>query len=275
MRSQECGRVNFVQVKSKQQAAWASGDFSKVASRIVWVAEQLVESADVQAGDRVLDVATGSGNAAIAAARRNAVVVGVDYVPSLLERARLRAEAEHLDVVFLTGDAEDLPVCGESFDVVTSVFGSMFAPNQYLAADELSRVCRPGGKIALASWTPTGYIGEMFEIFSRFIPPTPGLESPMLWGHADRLEELFRPNAATFVHTRRNCLFKWRSAEENLNFFRTYYGPTLRAFERLDEVTGKELSEALIDLSHRFDRNKGRGALCMEGEYLETVITKR
>ncbi len=274
MQTQQSPPADLTAVKSKQQAAWASGDFSRVASRIVWVAEQLIESADVQAGDRVLDVATGSGNAAIAAARRNAVVVGVDYVPSLLERGRVRAQAEHLEVEFMTGDAEALPVKAESFDVVTSVFGSMFAPDQQRAADEMVRVCRPGGKIALASWTPGGYIGEMFGVFSRFIPPPPGVESPMRWGDPDRLEELFDSRADGFRHTLRTCLFKWRSPEENLAFFRTYYGPTLRAFERLDEPSQRQLAEALIELSRRYDRNGGRGPVCMQGEYLETLFIR-
>ena len=274
MQTQNPPLPDLATVKSKQQAAWASGDFSKVASRIVWVAEQLIESADVQAGDRVLDVATGSGNAAIAAARRNALAVGVDYVPALLERARIRAQAEQLDIEFINGDAEALPVPDESFDVVTSVYGSMFAPDQQRAADELVRVCRPGGRIALASWTPKGYIGEMFDIFSRFIPPAPGVQSPMRWGDPGRLEDLFRSGAAKFTHTHRSCCFKWRSAEENLTFFRTYYGPTLRAFERLDDSSQRQLAEALINLSKRFDRNGGHGPVSMEGEYLETLITR-
>jgi SAM-dependent methyltransferase len=266
--------VDLEALKAKQQATWASGDFSQVASRIVWVAEQLIESADVQAGDQVLDVATGSGNAAIAAARRNADVVGIDYVPALLERGRLRAQAEHLVVAFVPGDAEALPVPTGSFDVVTSVYGAMFAPNQQRAAGELLRACRPGGKIALASWTPTGYLGEMFEIFARFIPPPPGVASPMNWGDRVRLEALFAAGAARFTHTRRVCLFKWRSPEENLGFFRTYYGPTLRAFERLTESAGRELANALLDLSRRYDLNRGRGPVSMEGEYLETLVIK-
>ncbi len=267
-------KPDLKQVKSRQQATWASGDFSRVASRIVWVAEQLVEAADVQAGDRVLDVATGSGNAAIAAARRNAIALGVDYVPALLERGRDRALVESLDVDFLEGDAESLPVETESFDVVTSVFGSMFAPDQQRAADELLRVCRPGGKIALASWTPRGYIGEMFEIFSRFLPPPSGVPSPMNWGDPSRLEHMFGYGASRFTHTRRLCLFKWRSAEENLAFFRAYYGPTLRAFERMDANTSAAFSDALIRLSRRYNRNRTESPVSIEGEYLETIIVR-
>jgi SAM-dependent methyltransferase len=267
-------QTDLAALKVKQQATWSSGDFSMVASRIVYPAEQLIESADVQAGDRVLDVATGSGNAAIAAARRNADVTGVDYVPALLERGRIRAAAEHLQVEFVTGDAEALPFPDASFDIVTSVYGAMFAPDHRKTASEMLRVCRPGGKIALASWTPTGYLGEMFQIFARFIPPPPGVQPPARWGDAEHLESIFKPGAARFNHTPRICLFKWRSPEENLDFFRTYYGPTLRAFERLDQGAQQQLATALLDLSRRYDRNRGRGPVSMEGQYLETIIHK-
>ncbi|MBL0928038.1 MAG: class I SAM-dependent methyltransferase [Phycisphaerales bacterium] len=266
---------DFAKIKATQQATWASGDFSRVASRVVFVAEQLIESADVQAGDRVLDVATGSGNAAIAAARRNASALGVDYVPELLDRARLRAQVEHLDARFEVGDAEALPVADGSFDVVTSVFGCMFAPNQQKAADELLRACRPGGTIALASWTPAGYIGEMFRIFGRFLPPAAGLQPPSRWGDPKHLGAMLGRGAASMTHTRRICLFKWRSVEENLEFFRTYYGPTLRAFERLDAARGAELAGAILDLSRRFNRNPPNGPVSMEGEYLETIIVRK
>ena len=173
---------DFAAVKSRQRSVWASGDFSVVASRIVFQAEHLCETADLQAGWRVLDVATGSGNAAIAAARRGCEVVGIDFVPALLERGRIRAAAEHLDVEFLEGDAEDLPFPDASFDAVISVYGVMFAPDHHRAAAELARVCRPGGRIALASWTPDGFIGETFRIFSRYLPPGPGLQPPVRWG---------------------------------------------------------------------------------------------
>src|SRR5258706_7954785 len=173
---------DFAAVKSRQQNTWASGDFSVVASRIVFQAEHLCETADVQAGWRVLDVATGSGNAAIAAARRGCEAVGVDYVPALLERGRVRAAAEHLDVRFVEGDAEDLRFPDASFDAVLSIYGVMFAPDHHRVAAELARVCRPGGRIALASWTPDGFIGETFPIFSRYLPPPPGPLPPAPWG---------------------------------------------------------------------------------------------
>src|SRR5436309_13871235 len=175
-------------IKQRQQQTWASGDFAVVAARIVLVAEQLCDSADLHAGWRVLDVATGSGNAAIAAARLGCAAVGVDYVPALLERGRERAAAEHLDVRFVEGDAEDLPFPDASFDAVLSIYGVMFAPDHRRAAPELARVCRPGGRIALASWTPDGFIGETFRIFSSYLPPAPGLPPPVRWGDQGYLD---------------------------------------------------------------------------------------
>src|SRR5262245_54555571 len=169
-------------IKSKQQATWASGDFSRVASLIVYPAEQLLEAVNPQAGWRVLDVATGSGNAAIAAARRGCRAAGVDYVPSLLERGRVRAAAEQLTVDFVEGDAERLPVTDGLLDAVVSIYGAMFAPDHRKAASEIARVCKPGGVIGLASWTPTGFIGEVFRIFGKYLPPNPALTPPAKWG---------------------------------------------------------------------------------------------
>src|SRR4051812_11606862 len=182
---------DFAAVKSRQQATWASGDFAVVATRIVFQAEHLCETADLQAGWTVLDVATGSGNAALAAARRGCEAVGVDYVPALLERGRLRATAEHLDVQFVEGDAQGLPFPDASFDAVLSIYGVMFAPDHERAASELVRVCRPGGRIALASWTPDGFIGETFKVFSSYLPPAPGLKPPVRWGDERYLVSLF------------------------------------------------------------------------------------
>src|SRR5215213_5943701 len=182
---------DFAAVKGRQQGTWASGDFAVVAARIVFQAEHLCETADLHAGWRVLDVATGSGNAALAAARRGCEAVGVDYVPALLRRGRARAAAELLDVEFVEGDAENLPFPDASFDAVVSIYGAMFAPDHHRAAAELARVCRPGGRIALASWTPDGFIGETFRIFSRYIPAPPGLQPPVRWGDEGYLETLF------------------------------------------------------------------------------------
>lgn len=265
---------DFAAVKSRQQNVWASGDFSVVASRIVFQAEQLCETADLQAGWRVLDVATGSGNAAIAAARRGCEVVGIDYVPALLQRGRIRAAAELLDVRFVEGDAEELRFPDASFDAVLSIYGVMFAPDHRRAAAELARVCRPGGRIALASWTPDGFIGETLRIFSRYLPPAPGLQPPMLWGDHGYLDALFGHVAASMTSHRRTTVFRFRSAEDNVDFFRTYYGPTLRAFESLDAPRRESLRNDLLALARRHDRNGGTGPIAITADYLETVIVR-
>ena len=219
----------LAQVKARQQATWAAGDFSVVASTINIVGELLCESVDLRAGERVLDVATGSGNTALAAARRFTSVTGVDYVPALIERAKVRAEAEGLPAEFLVGDAEELPVPDASFDVVLSTFGVMFAPNQPKAAAEMLRVLRPGGRIGLSNWVPDGFVGTMFRTTSKHVPPPPGLVPPVKWGTEDHVRELF-PNAKVdliprTVHVRFPSLDFW------IDYFRTYFGPTVKAFE--------------------------------------------
>ncbi|HSK25927.1 MAG TPA: class I SAM-dependent methyltransferase [Jiangellales bacterium] len=262
-------------VKARQQRTWASGDYAVVGSRIVLVSEQLADSADLRAGWRVLDVATGSGNAAIAAARSGTHVMGVDYVPTLLETARVRAAAEGLDVEFREGDAEDLPVETGSFDATLSVFGSMFAPNHQRVADELVRATRPGGTIGLASWTPDSFIGAMFKVISGFVPPPPGIQSPMLWGTEAHLAELFGDAVASTRSVRRVCTFRAGSPEDFVAFFRHWYGPTLKAFEALDDEGRQGLARGLADLAREWDRNRDGGAVAMPSTYLETVITLR
>lgn len=266
--------ADFTAVKQRQQATWASGDFAVVASRIIFQAEHLCETADLQAGWRVLDVATGSGNAALAAARRGCEAVGIDYVPALLERGRIRAAADHLDAEFIVGDAEDLPFPSESFDAVISIYGVMFAPNHKRAAAELARVCRPGGRIALACWTPGGFIGETFRVFSRYLPPAAGLQPPVCWGDVDYQRVLFGDSAASLTSYRRTAIFRYRSAEENVQFFRTYYGPTLRAFEALPAEQREELNSELVALANRYNRNAGPGPVAIAADYLESVITR-
>ncbi len=266
--------TDFAAVKLRQQATWASGDFAVVAARIVFQAEHLCETADLQAGWRVLDVATGSGNAALAAARRGCEAVGIDYVPALLARGRTRAAAEYLDVEFVEGDAENLPFPDASFDAVVSIYGAMFAPDHHRTAAELARVCRAGGRIALASWTPDGFIGETFRVFSRYLPPAPGLQPPVRWGDQAHLEALFEQTAASVTSHRRTAVFRFRSAEENVDFFRTYYGPTLRAFESLDHTRRDALRNDLLDLARRYDRNGGAGPIAITADYLETVIVR-
>jgi SAM-dependent methyltransferase len=262
-------------VKRRQQDAWSSGDFSQVAARIVLVAEQLVDTADLRAGWHVLDVATGSGNAAIAAARLGCTVVGIDYVPSLLDRGRERASAERLDVSLLEGDAEALPFPDRSFDAVTSVFGSMFAPDHRKAASELLRVSRPGGTIALASWTPDGFIGELFRTVAARVPPPAGVPSPMLWGTESHLRDLFGAGIDSLEMKDRTFTFRFPSAEEFVAFFRRWYGPTFKAFAALEGKARHALQRDLVELAGRFDRLGGGDAIAIPATYTEAVAVTR
>ena len=261
-------------VKQRQQATWASGDFHAVGARIVLTAEELCDAADLRAGWRVLDVATGSGNAAIAAARLGCQAVGVDYVPALLERGRIRAAAEGLDVKLVEGDAEALPFPDESFDAVTSVFGCMFAPDHARAGAELMRVCRPGGAIALASWTPEGFIGELFRTVAAHVPPPAGVASPMLWGTDEYLRGLFGEAVSSIESAERTFTFRFVSPEEFVAFFRRWYGPTLRAFAALEGPAQAALEADLVALARRFDRI-GDGATAIPATYLQTVAIVR
>jgi ubiquinone/menaquinone biosynthesis C-methylase UbiE len=266
---------DFAALKKRQQATWASGDFSVVAARIVLQAELLCEAVNPQAGWRVLDVATGSGNAAIAAARRGCKAVGTDYVPALLESGRQRARAEHLEVNFVEGDAENLPFPDSSFDAVLSIYGAMFAPDHLKAAAELARVCRRGGVIGLASWTPEGFIGEMFRLFGKYLPPAKGLTPPIRWGNEDYLRSIFGDHIATVKSQVRTAVFRFASAEENVDFFRTYYGPTLKTFEALPATGRQALEREMIELNNRFDLNGGKGGpIAIAADYLETVIVR-
>jgi SAM-dependent methyltransferase len=260
-------------LKARQQAMWASGDFSAVAARIVSVAEQLCDAADLHAGWRVLDVATGSGNAALAAARRGAEAVGIDYVPALVEHGRRRAGVEGVDVTLLDGDAEALPFPDASFDAVTSVFGVMFAPDQGRAAAELMRVCRPGGTIALASWTPSGFIGEMFRTTAAHVPPLAGAPSPFRWGVEEGLADLLDGGVSSLEVSERVYTFRFRSAEDFVGFFRTWYGPTLRAFEGLDADGQHALEAALVQLARHHDRGPD-GSLAIDATYLEAIAIR-
>lgn len=270
----EAPKPDFAAVKGRQQKSWASGDYAVVASRIVLVAEHLCDTADLRAGWQVLDVATGSGNAAIAAARLGCRVVGVDYVPALLDRGRRRADAEGLRVELLEGDAESLPFADASFDAVLSVFGSMFAPDHTQTAAELLRVCRPGGTIALASWTPDGFIGELFRTVGAHVPPPAGVQSPMLWGTEGHLRTLFGKEVTSLEVTERTFTWRFSSAEQFVTFFRIWYGPTLKAFAALEENARDALESDLVALAHRFDR-LGADAIAIPATYTETVATRR
>ena len=268
------GGPDLAAIKQRQQATWASGDYHMIGTQILLAAEQLIESLDVHSTDRVLDVATGSGNAALAAARRSCEVVGIDYVPSLLERARERAIAEGVQAQFEDGDAEAIPFEDDSFDVVTSVFGSMFAPNQEAAASELARVTRPEGKIGLVTHTPEGYIGNVFKVIGKHVPPPAGLRSPIQWGTEGRLRELFGDAIAELRVEKRHMTFRYRSPQTWVDYWRRYYGPTLKAFEAVGEAGRDGLEADLLDLIGRFNRADD-GTMIVESEYLEAVILTR
>jgi ubiquinone/menaquinone biosynthesis C-methylase UbiE len=264
---------DYEAIKTRQQATWASGDFGRIGVQLQIVGESLAEAADVRAGERVLDVAAGNGNASLAAARRYGEVTSTDYVPELLEQGRRRAEAEGLPMTIRVADAERLPFEAGAFDVALSTFGVMFAPDQARAAAELLRVVRPGGRIGLASWTPEGFIGEMFRLIGRFVPPPAGLTSPAAWGSETRLVELFGPRAANLHTERKHYMFRFRSAEHFIDVFRTYYGPVHKAFAALDPARQQVLHDEMAVLLGRFDRGRG-DTLVVDGEYLEAVITK-
>jgi ubiquinone/menaquinone biosynthesis C-methylase UbiE len=263
--------VDFEAVKRQQQATWASGDYSQIGTTLLITSELLCEAAGLQAGERVLDIATGNGNTALAAARRGAEVIAIDYVPELLERGRLRAAADGLAIDFREGDLERLPFAEGSFDLVLSTFGVMFSPGQEQAADELLRVCRPGGRIAMANWTPEGFVGQMLRLVGSYAPPPAGVRSPALWGTEARVRELFAA-AANITIARRHFTFRFRSAEEWLHTFRSYYGPMVKAFGRLDPAGQEALARDLLALGARF-ADGSSGAFAAPGEYLEVVMT--
>jgi SAM-dependent methyltransferase len=266
--------VDLAAVKGKQQAAWASGDYAVIGTTLQIVGESLCEALDLRAGERVLDVAAGNGNATLAAARRWCDVVSTDYVGALLERAKARASAEGLAVQFEQADAENLQFGDALFDVVLSTFGVMFTPNQEKAASELARVCRPGGRIGLANWTPSSFVGEIFKTIGRYIPPPGGVKSPALWGTEERLRELFGNRIAALQAPSRHFAFRYRSAKHWLDTFRTYYGPMHKAFAALDAEKQASLTEDLLGLAQRMNR-AADGALAVPSEYLEVVIKVR
>ena len=264
---------DFAAIKARQQATWSSGDYAAVALSVNVVAESLCEAVDLRAGARVLDVATGSGNTALAAARRHTDVIGVDYVPSLLQRGRERAAAERVRVDFREGDCEALPFGDAEFDSVLSTFGVMFAPDHVRTANELARVCKPGGKIGLAHWTPEGLIGQLFAIVGRYVPPPAGVTSPLAWGTEKHLHELFGSRAASIRAQRNQCVFRYRSAEHWLEVFRTCYGPVHKAFEALAPAQQTELARELVAGMSRMNRS-GDATLAVPSEYLEIVIVR-
>jgi ubiquinone/menaquinone biosynthesis C-methylase UbiE len=265
---------DLASVKTRQQAAWTSGDYAVVGTTLQIVGEELCEALDLRSCNRVLDVAGGNGNVALAAARRWCEVVCTDYVPALLERARERAGAERLRIDFREADAENLPFPDGSFDVVVSTFGVMFTPDQDRAARELSRVCTSGGKIGLANWTPDGFIGQLFKVMGKHVPPPAGVRSPALWGTRERISDLFEPYAQSIEVEERQFIFRYRSPMHWLEVFKTYYGPVHTAFASLDSPGQAALDRDLLELIASFNRS-GDETMVVPGEYLGVIITRR
>ena len=265
--------VDLEAVTAAQQYIWSEGDFARVGHAHQLASENLCEAAELLPGEKVLDVACGSGNTAIAAARRFAEVTGLDYVPGLLEHGRERAKAELVDVNYVEGDAQALPFEDASFDCVLSTFGVMFAPDQPRAAAELLRVCRPGGRIGLACWTPDGMVGEMFGITTRHAPPPFELDSPVLWGTEEHLRGLFGDGVSELRTGRRHFIQRWPSPEYALGYMRKWFGPTKFAFARLDEAGGEALAADLTDLYRRHN-TAGDPVVVAPAAYLEVVATR-
>jgi ubiquinone/menaquinone biosynthesis C-methylase UbiE len=264
-------RAELEALKVRQKAAWSSGDYAVVGTTLQIVGELLAEAMDLRAGERVLDVAAGNGVASLAAARRSCRVTALDYVPALLDRAGARAAAEGLELELLEADAERIPLADGSFDAVLSTFGVMFTPDQERAARELVRVSRPGGRIGLASWTPDGFVGELFRIVAAFVPPPPYARPAALWGTEARLRELLE-GAREIRTARRHYAFRYRSAAHFVEVFRTWYGPVHKAFLAIPPERQDALERELLALLGRHDRGGGRG-LVVESAYLEAVIT--
>jgi ubiquinone/menaquinone biosynthesis C-methylase UbiE len=265
--------VDLAAVKSRQQEMWASGDFAVIGTALQIVGETLCEAADLDAGSKVLDVACGNGNASLAAARRFCRVTGLDYVPTLLVRARERAAADRLPVTFVEGDAEALPFPDGSFDAALSTYGVMFAPDQRRAAAELARVVRRGGTIALANWTREGFVGGLLATVGKHVRPPAGVASPIQWGDEAYLRELF-PGVASLRATRQNYVFRYESADHFIDTFRRYYGPTFKAFAALDVERQALLTNDLRDLVARFQSPSRTKSVAVPAEYLEVVIER-
>ena len=266
--------INLDAVKARQHGAWSSGDYAVVGTTLQIVGEELCEALDLRSGQKVLDVAAGNGNASLAAARRWCDVIATDYVPALLERARERAQAERLDIEFRKADAEALPFPDAEFDVVVSTFGVMFTPDQDRAAAELVRVCKHGGKIGLANWTPEGFIGQLFKTIGKHVAPPAGIRSPGLWGTRPRITEMFGTQATSITAEQRNFVFRYRSPEHWLEIFKTYYGPLLKTFAALDPAGQVALEHDVMELIAKFNRAVD-GSVVIPSEYLEIVITRR
>jgi SAM-dependent methyltransferase len=266
--------TDFTAIKNRQMTAWASGDYAVIGTTLQIVGEQLAEACDLRWDEHVLDVAAGNGNATLAAARRGCRVTSTDYVGTLLERGAERARAERLEVSFQTADAEMLPFSDGRFDAVLSTFGVMFSPDQQRAASELMRVCRPGGRIGLANWTPQSLVGGMFKVLGRHVPPPAGVQPPSLWGVESHLRALFGEQAASIRVTSQHFNFRYRSAAHFISVFRDWYGPVHKAFAALPAEKAAELERELTELLNGANRG-GPASLVVPSEYLEVVVTRR
>ena len=261
-------------IKGRQQKAWSAGDYGRVGVTLTMMGELLAEASDIKPGQRVLDVACGNGNASLAAARRFCEVTGIDYVPVLIDEARKRAESEGLTVDFREGDAEDLPFEDASFDVVLSTLGVMFAPDQDKAAQELLRVCKPGGTIGMVNWVPDGYVGDLFRTIGKHVPPPAGLKPLFRWGTEEGLDELLHGGVGSLQTRRRSFVWRFQSAKHHVGFMRGYYGPLHKAFEVLDEEGQQALDQDLISLVQSYNRSDD-GTAVWSADYLEVVATRR
>jgi SAM-dependent methyltransferase len=265
---------DLVAIKGRQRTAWSAGDYAVVGTTLQIVGENLCEALDLRAGQKVLDVAAGNGNATLAAARRFCEVTSTDYVPALLESGRARAEAEDQEIVFKEADAENLPFPDASFDAVISTFGVMFTADQDKAAAELLRVCKPGGRIGLANWTPESFVGQMFRTIAKYIPSAPGLKPPALWGTRSRLEDLFGTSARTIGSKSRFFNFRYRSPEHFVEVFRSYYGPMNKTYAALDAAKQAALTSDLLALI-ALGNASGDATLVVPSAYLEVVIERK
>ncbi len=263
---------DYSAIKTKQNAAWSSGDYAKIGMTLQITGEKLAEAADSIPGSKVLDVAGGNGNATLAFARRWCAVTSTDYVQNLLDDGRARAKAEGVEVTFQTADAEKLPFENGAFDIVTSTFGVMFTPNQKQAASELIRVCRPGGKIALANWTPESFIGVLFKTLGKHVPPPPGVQSPAQWGKKEWIEETFASDGDISM-TMENFNFRYLSPDHFVDFFRTFYGPVHKAFLALGEAEQEELESDILETIAQFNVATD-GSMIVPSEYAQIVITR-
>ncbi|SFD82258.1 class I SAM-dependent methyltransferase [Massilia yuzhufengensis] len=273
-RQPDAGGPDFAAIKQRQQATWASGDFAIIGVTLQIVGESLAEAADIRAGERVIDIAAGNGNATLAAARRFARVTSTDYVPALLDKGRQRAAAEGLQVEFREADAEALPFPDASFDAALSTFGVMFTPDHARCAGEMLRVVRGGGRIAFANWTPEGFLGQMFRTVGKHVPPPAGIQSPLMWGTEAHVRELFGKQAGELRLNRKIFHFRYASSAHMLQVFRDFYGPVHMAFRALDEQRKAALEQDLIEVLESANK-AGQSSLVIPAEYLEVVLTKQ